>query len=206
MSAANPESSMADALAAMRNNRPLRAEEICRDYLLMNPGSIDHLRLLGHALMKQDRLGEAEEQLRQAIKLKPDFPQLHEDLGAVLLQAQRYEESIAALETAIRLEPRLPLAHKKLGEALAAVGRGEEADEQFQEFFDKDPQAGAIAIAANHLKSGRKDEAIGILRDVLKENPDNVTAMRYLGIAYFREEKNFSDAEAWLRRDRKSVV
>jgi hypothetical protein len=58
--------SIADAIAAMRANRPLRAEEICRDYLVLNPGSHEHVRLLGHALMKQKRLPEAEEQIRFA--------------------------------------------------------------------------------------------------------------------------------------------
>jgi len=194
------EASIQSALSAMRNNRPLRAEETCRDYLLMHPGCIDHLRLLGHALMKQDRLKEAEEQLRLALSLNADFPQLYEDLGSVLAMNGNYEEAIPLFEKAIRLEPRLPLAHKKLGQALAAIGRGEDADEQFEEYFEKDPEAGAVAIGANHLRSGRKDEAIKVFRDVLRKNPENVSAIRYLGLAYFREEKNFEEAEAWLRR------
>ncbi len=194
------EASIKSALRAMQNNRPLRAEETCRDYLLMNPGCADHLRLLGHSLMKQNRLDEAEEQLRLGITLQPDFPQLHEDLGSVLAMRNKYSEAIPLFEKAIRLEPRLPLAHKKLGQALAAIGRGEEADEHFEEFFDKDPEAGIIAIGANHLKAGRKDEAKQSFRDVLKKNPENVTAMRYLAILYLKEEDNPNDAEAWLRR------
>jgi tetratricopeptide (TPR) repeat protein len=194
------ENSIKSALRAMQNNRPLRTEETCRDYLLMNPGCADHLRLLGHSLMKQNRLHEAEEQLRLGLSLQPDFPQLHEDLGSVLAMQHKYEDAIPLLEKAIRLEPRLPLAHKKLGQALAAVGRGADADEQFEEFFDKDPEAGIVAIGANHLKAGRKDEAKKSFQDVLKKNPENVTAMRYLAILYLKEENNPSDAEAWLRR------
>ena len=76
MSSTHPERkvSIARAMQAMRANRPLRAEEICRDYLLMDPGCIDHLRLLGHALMKQNRLAEAERELRRALSYRPDFP------------------------------------------------------------------------------------------------------------------------------------
>ena len=194
------DSSIRSALDAMRNNRPLRAEEICRDFLLMNPGSTDHLRLLGQSLMKQGRLEDAEKQLRLGLELQPDFPQLYEDLGSVLAMQQKFEEAIPLFRKALRLEPQLPLAHKKLGRALVAVGRGEEADQHFEEFFDKDPEAGVIAIGANHLKAGRKDEAIKAFRDVLRENPNNVTAMRFLAIAYFREENNPPEAEAWLRR------
>lgn len=194
------ERSLTSALQAMRDNRPLRAEEICRDFLLMNPGSVDHLRVLSHALQRQQRFDEAERELRLALSMQPDNPLLHEDLGGLLVASDRHEDAVPVLEKAIRLEPRLPLAHKRLGEALAALGRGEEADSEFEEFFDKEPEAGAVAIAANHLRSGRKEEAIRVLRDVLRENPQNVSAMRWLGVAYFREEKNFGEAEAWLRR------
>ena len=71
-------------LAFLRDRRPLRTEEVCRDYLLEHPGCVDHLRLLAHALMKQGRAQEAEQQLRLALSIKNEFPQLHEDLGSAL--------------------------------------------------------------------------------------------------------------------------
>ncbi len=194
------EASLALALQAMRDNRPLRAEEACRDYLFLNPGCTDHMRLLGHALMKQNRLREAEEQLRFALAIDPDVPQMHEDIGSVLALQQRYEEAIPFFEKAIRLDPRRPPPHKKLGEALAALGRGKDADESFEEFFDKDPQTGAAAIGAEHLRAGRVDEAIESLREALRASPDNVNALYVLGVAYWQYKKQLPDAEALLRR------
>ena len=82
------------AIDALRSNRPLRAEEICRDHLLLNPGSAEHQRLLTHALMKQSRLVEAGEQARFALSLAPDAPLLHEDLGSVLSMQKRFEDAI----------------------------------------------------------------------------------------------------------------
>ena len=192
--------STARAMRAMQANRPLRAEEICRDYLAMNPACVDHLRLLGQALMKQNRLEAAERELRRALSLRPDFPQLYEDLGSVLALREQFEAAITLFREAIKREPRLPLAHKKLGQALAAAGRGAEADEQFEEFLDKDPEAGQVAAGVEHLRSGRTEEAIGVLRAVLRGNPNQVDAMRYLALAYAREEHGLGDAEAWLRR------
>jgi tetratricopeptide (TPR) repeat protein len=194
------DSSIAAAIAAMKARRPLRAEEICRDYLLLHPSCPDHLRLLAHALMKQNRLGEAEAQLRFALSLRQDAPLLHEDLGSVLSLQRRHEEAIPCFEQAIRLEPNLPLAHKKLGRALAAVGRGHDADDAFREYLDRDPSAGAAATGAELLKAGRTDEAIATLRDALREDPDNVDAMRVLATAYWLSRKNLPDAEALLRR------
>src|SRR5262245_29952504 len=139
--------SIAAALSALQANRPLRAEEICREYLHQSPGSVDHLRLLGHALGKQSRYEEAERTVRLALSLQPQFPHLHEDLGSLLALQQRFEEAIPCFQRAIELEPRLPLAHKKLGEALAALNRGQEADEAFEEFFELDPTKGNVALA-----------------------------------------------------------
>ena len=192
--------SIQHAIAAMKANRPLRTEEICRDYLLMNPGSVQHLSLLGRALAKQGRLSEAATQIEQAIALAPDVPLLHEDLGSVRVQQGRYEDAISLFEKAIRLDPRAASAHRKLGQALAAVGRGAEADRHFESYFDRDPAAGRVAQGADHLRAGRADEAIKVLRGLLRDQPDNVDAMRYLAIAYWREKNKPGDAEAWLRR------
>lgn len=192
--------SISAAIEAIKAGRPLRAEEACRDYLELHPGCTDHLRLLGHALMKQNRLKEAEEQIRFAIELRPAYPQLYEDLGSVLGLQHHFEESIPYLEKAIQLEPTLPLAHKKLGRALAAVGRGQEADEAYMEYFERDPGKGEIAIAADHIKAGRNEEAIDALRAILRKNPDNVDALCFLSLAYVKEGKAKTDAEALLRR------
>jgi tetratricopeptide (TPR) repeat protein len=192
--------SLGEAVQAMRINRPLRAEEICREYLLLRPGSAPHLRILGHSLMKQNRLHEAEEQIRFALTLQPDFPQLHEDLGAVLALQQRFKEAIPCFETALRLEPTLQLARKKLAQALAALGRGAEADEAFLEYFAQDEHRQALMLGAEHLQAGRSAEASAAFRAVLKAEPDNVDAMRLLAMVWSRERATLADAEALLRR------
>ena len=184
----------------MRDSRPLRAEEVCRDYLHKNPGCTDHIRLLSHALMKQKRHKEAEEQLRFALSLNDEFPQLHEDLGSVLAFQRRFDEAIVSLEKAIQLEPKLPLAHKKLGHALTQVGRGEDADKFFQEYIDNDADRVAIVEGVEHMDAERLDEAADIFRTVLKRSPNSVNAMRYLAVTYWRGDRKLDDAEALLRR------
>ena len=192
--------SIQQAIAYMRANRPLRAEEKCRDYLNLHPGCTDHMRLLGHALMKQSRLPEAEEQLRFALTLSPEFPQLHEDLGSVLALQSKYAQAIPELEKAIQLQPALPLAHKKLGQALAAVGRGDDADEAFQVYLDKDQDRAIIVKGIEHMHAERLEEATEAFQGVLKSNPNSVNALRYLGVTYWRGKKKLDDAEALLRR------
>lgn len=188
------------AIDYLKRNRPLRAEEACRDYLETNPGCTDHIRLLSLALMKQNRAAEAEEQLRFALSLDPDFPQLYEDLGSALSLQSKFDEAIPNFEKAIQLQPALPLAQKKLGQALAAVGRNKDAENAFQEYFDRDPERSEIMKGIELQRAEKTDEAIGVFRDVLKSNPNNVNAMRHLAISFWRGKKSLEDAEALLRR------
>ena len=191
--------SISQAIGFLRSNRPLRAEEICRNYLNDSPGCTEHLRLLSHALMKQDRFSEAEEKIRFAISLSPNYPQLYEDLGSVFAMQSHFEEAIPQFEKAIKLQPSLPLAHKKLGHALASLGRGEEADQEFQTYIESDPNRQAVMQAADFLVDEKVEEAISILQEVLKRSPNDINAMRYLARAYRQGEKNLQDAEALLR-------
>jgi len=191
--------SLESALAALRANRPLRAEEACRDYLSLNPGCKDHIRLLGHALMKQGRLQEAEEQIRFALSMEPTSPLLLEDLGSVFALQGRFAEAIPWFEAAITQEPRLPLVHKKLGQALAALGKGEEADQEFREYLELDTDKGLVAKAVEQMQTGHVDEAVQSLKNILRDNPDNVDAMRYLAGIYYSKKLHLDDAEALLR-------
>ncbi len=188
------------ALDFLKRNRPLRAEESCRDYLNKYPGCADHIRLLSLALMKQNRAPEAEEQLRFALSLDPDFPQLYEDLGSALVMQSRFEEAVPEFEKAIQLQPALPLVQKKLGQALAAVGRGEDADEAFRDYMNSDPERVAIIKGIELKQADKIDEAIEVFSNVLKSNPSNVNAMRHLALSFWHDKKRLEDAEALLRR------
>ena len=188
------------ALAALHAGEPVRAEALCRERLGRDPESVEFLRLLGQALVRQARLDEAEQSLRRALGHRPQSAVLHEDLGGVLASQRRYEDAIASLRTAIQLDPALPIARKRLGEALAALGRGKEADAVLEEWFSQDSARAQVAIALDHLRANRKDEAIRTLRTVLRIDPDNVDALHTLAQAYWGDEQRRSDIEALLRR------
>jgi tetratricopeptide (TPR) repeat protein len=194
------DSSISQSIQALQSGKPELTEEICRKYLGLRPKSVEHLRLLAHALQKQDQLVEAEAQLRLALAQAPDFAPLIEDLGTALAMQEKFEEAIPCFELAIRKDKGLASAHKKLGRALAAVGRGEEADEAFEVYLKTDPNAGAVANGIEHLRAGRAEDAIKCFSQILRKNPDNVDAMRYLAEVYHDQDGKISDAEALLRR------
>lgn len=188
------------ALDFLNQKRPLRAEELCRDYLQSNPGCVDHLRLLAHTLSNQNRLGEAEQQLRFALSLDEELPHIRDELGSVLAKQSRFEEAVTHFESAIRLQPGLPMVHKKLAQALLELGRNEEANAAIQDHIENDPDREAVVKAVTLFRNGELDEAEQILNAVLRSNPNNVNAMRYLAAVYWQGKKKIEDAEALIRQ------
>jgi cytochrome c-type biogenesis protein CcmH/NrfG len=192
--------SIGKAVQAIRENQPVLAESICREWLAHHPGCLWHLRVLGHALMNQDRLDEAESSQRFALQLDPDNSEMEEDLASVLAMKRQFTEAVSHFQRAIRLEPARPLPYKKLGRALLALGKGEEADEMFRAYLERDPRKRLVAQAIEHMRQGRKADGEKMLREALREDPDNVDAMRYLASFMLGEKSSLEDAEALLRR------
>jgi tetratricopeptide (TPR) repeat protein len=194
------EESVAFAIKLIRENRAQDAERICLAWLAENPGCALHRRMLGHSYIKQQRLEEAETTLRFALSMEPGMPQLEEDLGSVTAMLGRFDEAISHLRRAIQLDPSRPQPYKKLGHALIAVGRGKEADDEFRNFMERDPDKSKVAQAITHIQQGKEEEGEKLLKEALRENPDNVEAMRYLATTMRSGKKNMADAEALLRR------
>ena len=128
------------------------------------------LALLGALLVKLDRAAEAERTLLQAIAHAPTFAKPHEDLGYLLVQQDRAAEALPYLERATHLDPKLEKAWFTLGKALAMLGRGADADKAFERCFELSPERRMMALAAEHQKEGRLEEAEHLYRRILRHD------------------------------------
>ncbi len=176
-----------------------QAVAVCREAVDTNPYDVNMVALLGATLCKTRQVEEAEKYLKQAIDLAPTFAKPHEDLGRLLVGLNRPDDAVGYLQTATRLSPKEEKAFFELGKALAMAGRGKEADEAFERSFDLNPVRKALAMAADHQREGRLKEAERACRDVIREHPDNVDALRLLGITLMRQGR-IDEAESRLRR------
>ncbi len=158
------------------------AEQRCRAALQRYPRDVNMQALLGALLVKMERADEAEKALREVVAAAPTFAKPHEDLGFLLVQANRPADAVPILERATRLDPSLERAWFTLGKALALLRRGPEADAAFEKCFALSPERRLMALAAEHQKEGRIEEAERIYRQVLRQSPRNVDAMRLLAL------------------------
>jgi len=156
------------------------AESRCLAALEAHPDDINMRALLGALLVKQDRRSEAEVTLRKVIEAAPEFAKPAEDLGYLLVSTGRAADALPFLERATRLDPLLERAWFNLGKALAILGRGREADAAFEKSFELSPERKDMALAAEHQKEGRLEEAERLYRRVLRDNPRHVDALRLL--------------------------
>lgn len=187
------------AVGRMKANAFAEACAILDTALKASPNDPNLLRLLGVSLSRQNRPAEAEKQLTHVIRLVPNFALAHENLADALLPQGRFEEAVKSLETAIKHDPASAGAKRKLGEVLALLGRGGEADEVFQQSLESDPDRSALVEAMELNRSGETAKAEKIFRDLLRRNPDNVDALRLMGVLCARKE-NYNDAEAFFGR------
>ena len=157
-----------------------KAEVRARAKLVEYPRDINLQALLGALLVKLNRGSEADALLRQVIAEAPTFAKPHEDLGHLLVQQGRPADALPFLERATHLDPSLEFAWFTLGKALAMQGRGSEADRAFERSFALSPERRLMALAAEHHKEGRFEEAERLYRRVLRQRPRNVDAMRLL--------------------------
>ena len=195
----SPRAAFNQAIELVNSGRVAAAAAFCRDALRRAPGDVNMTALLGAVLLKTRQFKEAEKQLRRAIELAPSFAKPHEDLGFLLLERGRPDEAIEVLKTATRLDPKAEMAFFTLGRALSMTGKGAEADAAFEASFALNPRRKKLALAAEHHKAGRHEEAARLYRELLQEAPNNVDAMRLLaGVLAGKSE--VEEAEVLLRK------
>ena len=194
-----PKAAFNQAIALVNSGRVGAAAAFCQDVLRHNPDDLNMTALLGAVLLKARQFKEAEKHLRRAIELAPTFAKPHEDLGHLLVERGRPEEAVAVLQTATGLDPKAELAFFTLGRALSMTGKGTEADAAFEASFALNPRRRKLALAAEHHKAGRHEEAARLYRELLRQSPDNVDAMRLLA-GVLAGKGDVEEAEALLSK------
>lgn len=125
--AADPVSSLANALDLHRQARLAEAEAGYRAVLSIDPHQPDAHYLLGLIAVQTGRPDVAIAALGTAATLAPDRAQFHADLGSALGQAGRSTDAIAAFDRALALRPDLPDTQSSKATALNTLGRHGEA-------------------------------------------------------------------------------
>ncbi|MEO0424628.1 MAG: sulfotransferase [Pseudomonadota bacterium] len=175
------------------------ADQLLTDALTAHMNDPNLLRLQGISLARQEQFPEAEAKFTHVIRLAPQHAPVYEDLANVQLNQRKFEEAITSMRLAIKHSNDPAPVQQRLGELLSIIGRDAEAEKLFGESLLNDPQKRALADAMEHANAGEVAKAEKIYRDLLRKNPNDVDALRLLGVLNVKRER-YDDATAMFRR------
>jgi tetratricopeptide (TPR) repeat protein len=169
------------ALQQSEAGEDAEAELICRRALPVYGRDPNILCLLGEVVLKLRRQQEARRFFEQALKSVADFPRALEGIGRSYLRDKKPGKALKHLQKVAEVAPNRAATQIYLGKAYASIGQGIEADQAFEKAFKLDPRRAALAEASEAQRAGQIDKAEKLLRSVLSQDPNDVTALRLLG-------------------------
>ena len=199
MNAERQQQAFNHALTTLQKGDAAAAEKLCSDALLEFPEDPNFLCLSARALIMLGSHGQAEERVNNAMTLFPEFARPHVVRGELRLTQGRLDQAADDFRRAIELGDDDPNTRIKLSRALAMQGDTEGASSAVQASLELDPIRQRLADAFRLQNTGEEGEAEKIYRQVLKEDPNNVDALRLLA-SLATSTKRHRDAEILLKR------
>jgi len=162
------------------NNLSLAKAQLL-EILKVYPNELNSIYLLVDVLIKQNDSGEAINFIHQGLAVNPKSSDLLEKEIQILLFQNKKHEASKKFRDLLILRPEISLL-RQLTNILVELDKEEEADEVIQEFLEKNKTYSNLYKGIRHAKAGRLKLAEEVYKTILKEEPDNVDAMRLLGI------------------------
>lgn len=187
--------------ALMRSNQMDRGQAVM-DRILKNGDSAEARVLMATARIRRLDYGGAKEDLQRAIDLNPALPGVHSLLGAVL-DGLMDTGALAAYQKELEINPNDFDANLHLGVAALHDRQLEQAESHLRRALAVRPQdPGTLLQFANLLSAqNKREEACGVLEDLIKRFPDFREAHVVLASAYYRlQRKADGDAESAIVR------
>lgn len=180
----------------LAQGRILKAEQLCRQFLLKNPHHTEAMRLLADIGLRLGALEEAHFLLETGCELEPENTALRIDLIRVLSKRQRFEESLRQAETLLASAPENLLFQSLYAIELLQMGRYDEAIAGFDRILEKLPEDAVTLTSRGHaLKTCGAREA------ALKSYEAATTSPRGGGEAWYAlaNLKTYSFSESQIR-------
>ena len=192
MSATSPQASVDHAIAhamGLLTRDPALAIEQARQVLHAVPGQPAARLVLGMAHNALKDFPQAIAELQPLAAEQSSAPAVQMALGIALAASQRTPEALEAFEKAAALQPALPRVWLHIGDLRHAAGDARSADAYLKhaQAGSRDPQ---LMAAGEALAAGRLPAAETLLRERLRELPNDVAAMRMLAELAARVGRN----------------
>jgi tetratricopeptide (TPR) repeat protein len=162
---------------------------------------------IGEAMLYGDnnQSAEAEQLLRPLLNNSPADLEIYFDLAQIYEQDRRFAEAEQTVHTSEKLAERASdreTATFLLGGILAREKKYDEAEQMFKGILALDPSNAPVLNYYGYIladRGMRLDEAVGLLRRALDQDPTNPAYLDSIGWAYYKQNK-LTEAEAAVRK------
>ncbi|HUC48281.1 MAG TPA: tetratricopeptide repeat protein [Xanthobacteraceae bacterium] len=167
-----------EAIKLHENGCLSEAETVYRQILLIVPGHVECLRLLGVIFLQRGNHAPAIEYFDAALKIDPDNTLALNGRGLVLMAINRLDEALASYDRAVTLKPDFVEALANRGDALHLQGRFEDALSSYDHALASRPDNVAVLInRGNVLKAlQRREDALQSYETALLADPNSTQA------------------------------
>ena len=146
------------------------------------PDNISAINNLGNVYREIGKLERAEECYRDVLKIAPRHADTLINLAISLRGLKKTDDALATIKEAIEANPTHPLAWHNLGNIYRDLKRLDDAFFAYQQAEQLDPKndKSSMEIARILSLTGRREEAVKVLKRVIDREPDNVVAQHML--------------------------
>ena len=178
-----------------------KAEELCRQALVIDPENIDGLNLLSVLVSQSGNAMEAIELLEKAIQINPRNADFFNNIGQLYKGVGRFKDAIKAYSQALKIRPNFSEAHSNFANAMSAVGDNKNALIHYRTALQIDPgnTLAQYNLATTLSMLGNHSLAIEAFRAILILIPDHFEAHNNLAFSLL-EQGIMDEASKHLKR------
>lgn len=140
---------------------------------------------------------ESEKAFKKAIELDPKNPPAYNAMGSLYHRTGNYKDAIRAYQKAHKMQPEYGQPVYNLGLAYSKTGDFDKAIQMYKylladgsEFMVKPPlEQIYFNLGIAYGRKGDLDRAIDSFQDALDVDPEHVTALKNIGVAYIKKGK-----------------
>ena len=177
----SPKKAYENAISLINDNKLSLAKAQLLEILKIFPNELNSIVLIIDISIKQNDPSEALIYIHQGLKINPNSIELLEKEIQIFLYQDKKYEACKKFKELLKIKPDISLL-RQLSNILVELDKEEEADNVIQEFLESNTTYSNLYKGIRHAKAGRVKLAEEVYKNILKEDPENVDALRLLGI------------------------
>jgi tetratricopeptide (TPR) repeat protein len=175
------------------------ADQTLLTALALYPNDPNLLRMQGISFARQYRFEDAKAKLVHSLRIIPDNLGALEDLADVHLSLRELDPALTLLQRAIKHSPDAERIRQRIVQLLTMAGRHTEAESALADSLEANPRRKRLSDALRLANENNFVGAEAIYQEVLRQQPDDVDALRLLGVLRVRLGQ-YDEGAACFRR------